>query len=114
MFQWASATVRDAPRLRGAARLDTCRSTTRRAVSEASAGALLDERCLRQAPTRDGEDLSGYSTDLNDSAARNFTTLDAGMVSALPVCGLRPLRALRFPTVNEPNPESWTPPLRMP
>src|SRR5271167_439219 len=37
-------------------------------------------------------------------ATRNLTTVLAGILIASPVCGLRPMRALRFDFTRRPNP----------
>src|SRR6516225_2574743 len=37
-------------------------------------------------------------------ATRNFTTVLAGILIASPVCGLRPMRALRFDFTRRPKP----------
>ncbi len=39
----------------------------------------------------------------NSASALNFTTFLAGILSSLPVCGLRPVRAERLLILNEPN-----------
>ncbi len=43
-------------------------------------------------------------------ATVNFTTVFAGIWIASPVAGLRPVRALRFTTLNFPSPASGTSP----
>jgi hypothetical protein len=45
-----------------------------------------------------------FTLPANSFPALNFTTLRAGMLSAFPVLGLRPLRAERFETVKVPKP----------
>jgi hypothetical protein len=43
-------------------------------------------------------------------ATRNFTTVFAGILMASPVCGLRPMRALRFDFTRRPRPGTMNTP----
>src|SRR5690242_5919119 len=58
-------------------------------------------------PAVQGNDLNyflGAITSFTALATRNFTTVLAGILIGSPVCGLRPMRALRFDCTRRPSP----------
>jgi len=55
-----------------------------------------------------GTSSLGINADLNAEPVANRTLLDAGMRTAAPVRGFRPVRAARRTGVNVPNPTTVT------